>query len=271
MIRHIMLNKCALPKKTRKNKELMRRIINNLRKSDAYNKDSKKNVSEIDTQALLVEPVLCLAGYDITNPRVVKRADRGSTKAQFDIDVYDSHGNLKIAIEVKSVKNSIKNDEFNINEKFEITDRNGGSGNLGLCCKNFEDSEGKKDRRRTIIYNGVTWECDSCKLTVPCNEDALVFCNYSGDGVGQLRSYCIKHLYRTPFRKDHLDEKVSEVNSNTAQFIPLLTNGRRWVIFKKDFIHDPFNKITVQDHAVAYADLTAKDFFQTIIKKLRNT
>lgn len=254
------------PKKARKNKGIMRRIINNLRRSEDYNNNGQKTISEIDTQAILVEPVLYLAGYDIANPQIIKRADRGSKVVQFDIEVYDSNGNLKIGIEVKSLNSN----EFNINNQFEISGAKNKSGNLGLRCENFYDKLNKRNRNK-IIYDGRAWECNACSSTSPCNNDKLEFCNYNKDGIGQLRAYCIKYFNQTPFRKEQLPDKLSEINKNVLSFMPILTNGQKWVIFKKDFIREPFNKIVVQDHAETYADLRAKDFFQIIIKKLRNT
>ena len=74
-----------------------------------------------------------------------------------------------------------------------------------------------------------------------------------------------------PEHKKQLTDKISEINTTAVRFTPILTNGKRWVIFKKNFIREPFNKIIVQDHAEVYSDLKAKNFFQTIIKKLKNT
>jgi len=256
--------KCAALKKARKTKEFMRSIIDNLKKCEAYNKGSKK-LSEIDTQVLLVDPILCLAGYDISNPKVVKRADRGSKKEQFDVEVYSSNEDLMIAIEVKALKSN----EFNISDQFQIQDRAGNSGNLAICCKNFEKSGEKK--KRTQIYNGNAWDCGLCKSTAQCANDELYFCNYHSDGVGQLRAYCINYLNKTLFRKEQLTVKISEIKFKPVRFIPILTNGRKWVIFKKNFVRAPFEKIIIQDHAEAYADLEDTDFFQKIIKKLRKT
>lgn len=68
------------------------------------------SLSEIDTQLLLVEPIISLAGWDLHNPIEVKREDSDSN---FDIQVYEPISkNLKIAIECKS----LKSDHFNIDK-----------------------------------------------------------------------------------------------------------------------------------------------------------
>ncbi|RUM50072.1 MAG: hypothetical protein DSY47_02575 [Hydrogenothermus sp.] len=81
---------------------LKNRIIENLNK--LKNQDF---VSEIDTQIFLVEPVLCLAGFDVFSPDIIKRANRNSKKLQGDIEVYNNE-KLVLFIEVKN----IKSDEF---------------------------------------------------------------------------------------------------------------------------------------------------------------
>ncbi len=79
---------------------------------DSKNKEDNRKLSEIDTQVLLVEPVLKFAGYELEKPFIIKRASRNNTIVQFDIEVYDEKGDLKIGIEVKSLSSS----EFNIQQ-----------------------------------------------------------------------------------------------------------------------------------------------------------
>lgn len=114
-------------------------------------------LSEIDTQVLLVEPVLQLAGWDIGNPKVVKRSDRNPSKHQFDIETYlntDAKEFMRLAIECKSLSTV----EFNI--------------------KNISSMAGVG------------------KLTQKHHKDLSVYwANKHQDGIGQLRAYCINYQH----------------------------------------------------------------------------
>lgn len=114
-------------------------------------KELEDNLSEIDVQILFVEQVIKIAGWDIMNPREVKRASRAKNKNEFDIEVYDLSQNqpkLKIAVECKSLKSI----EFNIQN---IDNKNG----IGAF---------KKD------VNKKVWSQIKSK-----------------DGVAQIRRYCV--------------------------------------------------------------------------------
>ena len=80
---------------------------------ECYDRNKSICLFEIDTQVLLVEPVLQLAGWDIGDPKVVKRAGRSPLKHEFDIETYlnpDAEKVLRLAIECKSLRSV----EFNI-------------------------------------------------------------------------------------------------------------------------------------------------------------
>ena len=114
-------------------------------------------LSEIDTQILLVEPVLKIAGWDIYNPLVVKRASRSAYKQEFDIEMYASQENpprVKIAIECKSLGSA----EFNAHK----LDSRNGVGQLS-----------QKQRKDLSLY----------------------WANKSSDGIGQIRGYCVNFAH----------------------------------------------------------------------------
>lgn len=200
---------CRKKKKARKLKEGMRKILRNLKRIQEYEKRGNK-ISEIDTQTLLVEPVLCLAGYDIYNPFIVKRASRNARhifgSGEFDIEVY-KNGNLFLAIEVKS----FSSEEFNINK--------------------INNEIGKLEQR-----NGK-WS------------------NKANDGVGQLRAYCLNW---------------NKLNRCT---IPILTNGKEWILFNLSRFIDPntVSQSINESMILCHAKITDDDFYDTIVKRLKNT
>ena len=168
-------------------------------------KRSDSSLSEIDTQFLLVEPVLWLAGYDIYNPYIVRRASR-SPHSKFDIEVY-KNGKLFLVIEVKSFSSS----EFNIDK---------------------QDSEIGKLIKKCVSYT-----------------------NRPGDGVGQLRLYCLN------------DSRCK----NDNDIIPILTNGKEWVLFDIQlFRNNPESPINSK-MIIGRAKVTDEDFYEKIIKKIKNT
>ena len=73
-------------------------------------------LSEIDTQVLLIEPVLKIAGWDCNSYEQVRRAHRRGhgPKMEFDIEVYSPKNNslVTIAIECKSL-----NTPYNLTSK----------------------------------------------------------------------------------------------------------------------------------------------------------
>ena len=197
-------------------------ILKNLKRMRDYENEKKyeknceenysKKISETDTQILLVEPVLSLAGYDIYDPKIVKRASRGKNTREFDIEIY-KNGKLFLAIEVKSLGSS----EFNIDKILEESSKS----NVGKLTK-----------------QNSRWT------------------NSSGDGVGQLRAYCVNW--------------PSKVNNDT---IPVLTNGEKWVLFdlsafiNKNNLEQGINR----DMVVEAKSILDKDFFETIIERIKNT
>ncbi|MEM4406595.1 MAG: hypothetical protein QXS68_06070 [Candidatus Methanomethylicaceae archaeon] len=159
-----------------------------------------RKLSEIDTQVLLVEPILYLAGYDIYDPYIVKRASRSRKSQEFDIEVYKGHI-LLLAIEVKALSSN----EFNIN-----SDRGVGA---------LKEEEGK-------------WK------------------NYGGDGVGQLRAYCLNRR-----------------NKVLCCTTPILTNGQRWALFtSRKFLdkESAKDRIDPQKEAKVYDITNPKDFCELL-------
>jgi len=194
-------------RKSRIRKEIMGKIRRVLKVAEQYeNKNNRRKLSEIDTQSLLVEPILCLAGYDIYNPCIVKRASRGANTKEFDIEIY-RNGNLYLAIEVKSLSSK----EFNIDKII----------NSGIGALKKEDK----------------------------------YINNNGDGVGQLRAYCLNWQ--------------NKINKNT---IPVLTNGREWVLFNSSFIntngaHQKISRCMI----LGQAKVTDKNFDEYILKRIKHT
>ena len=185
----------------------MRKLAKVVKLIEEYEENGKR-LSEIDTQILLVEPVLCHAGYDIFNPYIVKRASRSPQSQEFDIEVY-KNGNLFLAIEVKSFNSS----EFNI-RKFNAGNR------IGALSKQNQQYENSKE-----------------------------------DGVGQLRAYCLNWN----------NNKIS------VNVIPILTNGKEWVLFNMRLFRKkptcPINREMIRDQA----EVTDENFYEKIIKKIKNT
>jgi len=165
--------------------------------------ESNCKLSEGDTSAILVEPILCLAGYNIYSPFSVKRASSSPTARAFDIEAYkDDH--LFLAIEVKA----LSSDEFNIGKLEE---------GIGKLRKGKEKGH---------------------------------WCNCSGDGVGQLRAYCLNW------------------KNKLADAIPILTNGERWVLFDlQKFRQRPEDPIK-GDAIVANCSIEDNEFGEEVISKM---
>ncbi len=129
----------------------MRKALEDLGKH--YGKFKDVALSEIDTQVLYVETVLEIAGYDVRNPKLVKRANRANNKAQFDVEVYPSENDYRKRIGLAIECKSITSDEFNI--------------------KNFEIGEEVGPLTNAIENGPACWK------------------NKHKDGLGQLRAYCL--------------------------------------------------------------------------------
>jgi len=148
-------------KKHRKRKEVIRNIKCIYKRCEKYEKNNGQ-LSEIDTQILLIEPILCLAGYDIYNPYVVKRASRSKQSQEFDIEVY-KNGKLFLAIEVKRISSS----EFNIDKINKgigklsrsnnrwINNNGDGTGQLRAYCLNWNNK--LNPCTIPILTNGKEW------------------------------------------------------------------------------------------------------------------
>jgi len=221
-------------------------------------------MSETDTQALLVEPIIKRAGHDIYHPIIVRRNDRSPNKVQFDIEIFKSKDDIKIVIEVKS----IKSEEFNLDENFKILEKSGGKGNLGVRCADYELED--KGYPYEIVFDGGNWKCPSCKLYDPGCEGRLAFYNYPHDGVGQLRASSVRQLLRKRyFEKSELDSLLERIESEKLGFKAVLTNGIRWVFFKEDFIKHPYNEVDIEAATYARADIEKNEDLETIIKNLK--
>jgi len=59
-----------------------------------------RGLSEVDTQVLLVEPVLALAGWEPASPDQVRRASRDHRKMEFDVAAFGGE-RLRLALECK--------------------------------------------------------------------------------------------------------------------------------------------------------------------------
>lgn len=187
---------------SRKLKEKMRTILSILKKAKKY-ENTGKRLSEIDTQVILVEPILCIAGYDTYDPNIVKRASRNPQSLEFDIEIYKGN-KLFLAIEVKALSSH----EFNINSEDKI----------GALFK------------------------DNCKWK-----------NKNGDGVGQLRAYCLNRHNKIEFTTK-----------------PILTNGLEWAIFYNDFLneHKAEVPIDIKKDAKVY-NVTDINIFFDLLKELK--
>ena len=146
---------------------------------------SNTAVSELDTQCILVEPILELIDY---NTKDIDKIKRASAKKEPDILVIGEEEIL--VIEVKSIKSP----QFNIKR-----------GENGVA--KYDD---KKTGKLEKTENGLK--------------------NKDGDGVGQLRRYC----YNISKNIDRYCIK----NSKTKKIIPILTNGKDWVIFNYENFTD---------------------------------
>lgn len=136
----------------------MRKIRSNLCKARLYER-SGREISEIDTQVILVEPVLSLARYHTNNLFSVKRSSRSSKGGEFDIEVY-KNDKLKIAVEVKR----LSSDEYNIiNPKV---------GEVFEFCAAYKDN-GKRKKPFELKWPD-TGSASICKYHADCR-------NYSGN------------------------------------------------------------------------------------------
>jgi hypothetical protein len=77
-----------------------------LSRAKAMSDEKNRRWSEIDTQVLLIEPVLDLAGWNLLDYKQVRRVSRAKNGQEFDIGLYGPDpDHVKIAIECKSLGN----------------------------------------------------------------------------------------------------------------------------------------------------------------------
>jgi len=142
-------------------------------------RDATPALSEIDTQVLLIEPVLALAGWSVHDVSQTRRANRSARKQSFDIEMrVDAQSTwIDLALECKAVRSP----EYNIEK---MTTGNGIGGLVQMV---------KRDRS--------VWVCKA------------------GDGVGQLRAYCANlPQYNSGRSVPVLTNGVEWVIFNTARF-----------------------------------------------------
>ena len=174
-----------------------------------------KKASELDTQCILVEPILEFAGYDVRNPEEIKRAVFRKP------DIILNKGDKILIIETKSIGSS----EFNL----EISENK---------------SEGKPK---------LEWKNN--KKGELSNESSE---NYNGDGVGQLRRYCMN------FKEGNKNENKEKT------IIPILTNGVVWVLFELDkFTENPNEAVDLDETVKSFETIeNADNFIEKVIKEI---
>jgi hypothetical protein len=222
----------------------MREIIRTLTEAQTFEKTGKI-ISEIDTQVILVELVLSLAGHAVKNPFFIKRSSRSRIGNEFDIEVY-ANGRLKIAIEVKGLSSK----EYNID--------NSGAGQLFEYCSAYKGDDkspkacelkwSETGGARTCKYHA---DCKNYSANNTCTKAVEKFGNVNQDGLGQLRAYCLNFA--------HYEAKTT---------MAVLTNGEEWVIFGRDFTENPFSPIQ-KPQIEARKKITDSAFCKEIINKLK--
>lgn len=209
-------------KKYQNPEEILKSVRNNLKLIEEFENLTQKKVSEIDTQILLIEPILSLAGYDIYNPFIVKRASRASNVKQFDIEVYQNE-TIKLVVEIKSFSSN----EFNI---YDVL-------NNPMQEKGVYKHTNDKIKIGTIKkYN---------------ENGKLIWRHCLADGVGQLKAY------------------LNNYGFANNKPIPILTNGRTWVIFSENFYDFKNQKFNPSLEVLTIKNLEENDFYDAIIPKIK--
>lgn len=114
----------------------------------------KRSPSEVDTQVLLVEPVLALAGWGVEQISEVRRASHDSGDP-FDIEAWYA-GVLRLAVDVKSLKSA----EFRVQPGIDGAinpwrDKRDGTGQLRFYCSRHLDFIIGKTL--PVLTNGQEW------------------------------------------------------------------------------------------------------------------
>lgn len=170
-------------------------------------------LSEIDTQVLFVEPVLELAGWNIRDVSQIQRANRSARNQHFDIEGRIDSSSQYVRLALEC--KALRSPEYNI--------------------KKIDTRKGIGGLHQSTTSGLLGWKCKQ------------------KDGVGQLRSYCVK---------------FSQYNSFVS--IPVLTNGVDWVIFNNRFSNN--NRLEhrlTEDDIASRASINDSDFQQKIIDCLR--
>lgn len=192
----------------------------------------EKKLSEIDTQVIFVEPILWVAGYDIFDPNIVKRASRDpKSKSPFDISVFKGE-NIFLPIEVKKVSESLLKIENNgkktLKKEYPIKSWKYKKGALVTkecgTIKNFKPEEIQGKTGDLIIYE---------------EGNEHYFDNFHEDGVGQLLSYTFNYLIgkgclnvEVKNEENITKIEISKKNTFVPTIYPILTNGEYFIFFK---------------------------------------
>lgn len=250
-------------------------------KNEKKSKNENENkISEIDTQVILVEEVLKVAGYDTLDINQVRRADRSATGKHFDIEVYGDNGTLLLAIEVKSLGSN----EFNIDRvKEDYSSQNSGSRKTKTLRTLFITNKIKKELSKKKILITIknlnrelkileekesisSIQVSNGKLgevvEIEMNGNTYYF-HYTDDaGVGQLRHYLNKYGHVNGNNRPQKTIHCKCIGKDVPIPLPILTNGKRWVLFGKEFfnITKPFS----EDCILAEGDICCSNFEEII-------
>ena len=171
------------------------KVLEELGRRLRHVKDRK--LSEIDTQVLLIEPVLKIAGWNVLNHDLVHRASRSPRAQEFDIEIYSSPDRpqqVSFAIECKALQSGWFNiDKMSTKDIGQLAKQEGkdstpywvhnwkacdGVGQLRAYCRNYHHFS--RDRSVAILTNGVEWVIfntrtfvDESRLPHPISEDDI--------------------------------------------------------------------------------------------------
>ena len=126
-----------------------------------------QKLSEIDTQILLIEPVLEIAEWNLLEHAQAKRASRNPRAQEFDIETYASPDLLTFAIECKALNNHWFNidklqskgvgrlEQDSEGKWFHDYRKCDGVGQLRAYCMNYKHF--CKERSVAILTDGYDW------------------------------------------------------------------------------------------------------------------
>ncbi|HPP58542.1 MAG TPA: hypothetical protein PLT82_05360 [Candidatus Hydrogenedens sp.] len=257
--------------------------------------------SEIDTEIIFVEPILYLAGYDIFNLNIVKRAKRsGYNTNNVDIKINNGNKNPLFLIEVKSTEclNKIfsKFSKFSKNE-YGLPNNTKNSyiilppGEKGNYQTKTKQSFGKGKRGDLLLYIS--------KKKSDENYDKK-FLPFDNDWVGQILAYGFNQVFfenENNHDKNNLDiniESIEELvnnyeshnnsqkskkirkeiieikNPDNISFFPILTDGKSFIFF--DISKFEFNKNSWEFEGIKYIKyiIETKEVFEKVIELLSN-